>query len=123
MPIYQFRCKNCHSILEQFMGVDDDRENLMCDVCSEPLTRIFSSKTVIPNNFHGYFDTGLGQYVKGTRHMKEICKSKGKIYGSDKEIDQETEKNARNRDKELDLNFKKKMDALEPKIYEALKKE
>ena len=44
MPIYEYRCKNCNEIFEQFQNIGASNENLTCPKCGTPRPeRIFSA--------------------------------------------------------------------------------
>ena len=41
MPIYEYRCQACDSVVEIIHGMTDDQPRV-CDVCGEPLERLIS---------------------------------------------------------------------------------
>ena len=44
MPIYEYRCKKCNEIFEQFQSIGAGNENLLCPKCNTPRPeRIFSA--------------------------------------------------------------------------------
>ena len=44
MPIYEYNCKNCNEIFEEFQSVGASNENIVCPKCGAPHPeRIFSA--------------------------------------------------------------------------------
>lgn len=44
MPFYDYRCNDCNIIVEIYRSIKDD-SNVLCEICSEKMVRMFSDTT------------------------------------------------------------------------------
>ena len=90
MPLYTMRCPTCDQGSEHLMGRDDNRwTEVKCPTCGAALNRsqnrdIQADKPMIAGdtvtrgvNLSGYYDAGLGEWVKSRGHRRELMERKG----------------------------------------------
>jgi hypothetical protein len=88
MPLYTLRCE-CSAISEVHQGPHDALEVVCCEVCGKPMTRrtnraydmdkiLVAGDTVSGGcQVGGYYDEGLGEFISGRSHRREVMKRKG----------------------------------------------
>ncbi|MCL1915892.1 MAG: zinc ribbon domain-containing protein [Desulfovibrionaceae bacterium] len=59
MPIYEYRCPECHQVFEEWTKVVDDMEAPLCPVCDAPAERIISNSTFVLKG-GGWYATDYG---------------------------------------------------------------
>jgi len=88
MPIYELECNYCGLHSEHIMGMNDPLDEMAdCPHCTGRVCRKHNIVYAVPmihgdttaGNWTqgGYFDEGLGEYVGGRKHRKEIMDKKG----------------------------------------------
>lgn len=89
MPFYTMVCPKCGHVEEYLQGANDVCVVLQCANCSADITRrdnrlyaadvpVIQGSTVAGGcNYDGYFDEGLGLWVKSKRHRAEEMKKQG----------------------------------------------
>lgn len=82
MPVYEFECRECENGVFQLVLPVGRRKAAECPKCGagyEHLDQIFSTPPeIVPDWTHGgYWDHGMGCYVKSKRHRKEEMKRRG----------------------------------------------
>lgn len=90
MPVYDYKCDTCHKVEEHFMTFDED-DNVNCDSCGLKMKRAVTLWANTPSRWgdsHGYYDRGLGTYVKSFVHRDQIMKERNLRPVSDQEIDE-----------------------------------
>ena len=78
MPVYDFRCKACGHTDEYVKSFNDD-EVPDCDICDTSMTQLVSLWAKTPGRWgdtNGYFDRGLGCYVKNFSHRDKLMKER-----------------------------------------------
>ena len=58
MPIYEYRCRDCETVIEVMMGIND-RQPRKCRECSGKLEKLFS-RTSFQLKGGGWFNEGYG---------------------------------------------------------------
>lgn len=59
MPIYEYRCKDCHQIFEEWTKQIGDDTPRVCPVCNSPAERIMSNTSFVLNG-DGWYVTDYG---------------------------------------------------------------
>ena len=89
MPFYTLICQKCGRVEEVLQGVNDAAVVLQCASCGADITRrenrayaadmpLIQGDTVAGGcNYDGYFDDGMGLWIKGKRHRAEEMKKRG----------------------------------------------
>lgn len=79
MPTYKLRCEKCNHEFETYCAVAD-RNSQPCQSCDSPNCKIvISIGQLCIDKTLGYYDPGLGEYVRDTGHRRALMKSKGLI--------------------------------------------
>ena len=84
MPRYDYLCKPCDKVFEAVVPMAT-RRDMLCPSCHNPvqMTFIVPPYTQSPrhdayyNHGQGYFDYGLGTFIRGRRHREEVMAAKG----------------------------------------------
>jgi putative FmdB family regulatory protein len=77
MPLYEYECARGHR-QEEFASIDGRDQVVRCDLCGRPARFVISAvKTVGLAEERGYYDHGLGEWVKSKAHADEIGKRHG----------------------------------------------
>lgn len=63
MPIYEYRCKECHQIFEEWTKHIEDAEPQVCPVCGNPAERIMSNTSFVLKG-GGWYATDYGTKSK-----------------------------------------------------------
>lgn len=63
MPIYEYRCKECHQIFEEWVRHAGDEETHKCPVCVGESDRIMSNTSFVLNG-EGWYVTDYGYKSK-----------------------------------------------------------
>ena len=90
MPIYDYTCRTCNITSEEFMTFDEE-DNVKCESCGVQMKRCVTLWANTPSRWgdsHGYFDRGLGTYVKSNVHRDKIMKERNIRPVSEQEIDE-----------------------------------
>ena len=95
--IYDLECSYCGLESEHTMLMDEMDKEVDCPHCGEKLSRRNNRIYSIPMiqgdtvaggcHYGGYYDVGLGEYVTGRAHRKELMKQKNLVeYSPDPEM-------------------------------------
>jgi putative FmdB family regulatory protein len=77
MPLYEYECAKGHR-QEGICRMEDRAKPMRCDLCGRPARLVISAvKAVGLAEERGYYDIGLGEYVKSKAHADEIGKRMG----------------------------------------------
>ena len=77
MPLYEYECAKGHRV-EEFASISGRDQVVRCDLCGRPARFTISAvKSVGLAEERGYYDIGLGEYVKSKTHADEIGKRMG----------------------------------------------
>ena len=53
MPMYEYKCRDCGSVVEHLVGVGRDQPKIACESCgSTSLAQLMSLVSIAPNGFH-----------------------------------------------------------------------
>lgn len=63
MPIYEYRCKECHQIFEEWTKQSGDETPQDCPICNSPAERIMSNTSFVLNG-GGWYVTDYGYKSK-----------------------------------------------------------
>lgn len=63
MPIYEYRCKECHQVFEDFVTTINDAESAVCPVCDSDAERIISNTSFVLKG-GGWYVTDYGYKSK-----------------------------------------------------------
>lgn len=63
MPIYEYRCKECHQIFEEWVRHANDETTRKCPVCDGESARIMSNTSFVLNG-GGWYVTDYGYKSK-----------------------------------------------------------
>ncbi|MDR2051668.1 MAG: zinc ribbon domain-containing protein [Deltaproteobacteria bacterium] len=66
MPIYEYRCKECHQVFEEWFKNADDDESPVCPVCDGPAERIISNTSFVLKG-SGWYATDYGNRSKAAQ--------------------------------------------------------
>jgi putative FmdB family regulatory protein len=72
MPNYEFECDSCGNLVEVYRPMKLAGKPQDCDHCGVEMRRIFTTQTNVKS--HGYYNHGLGQYVRGSWDVKDAMK-------------------------------------------------
>lgn len=59
MPIYEYRCKECHQVFEEWIRHAGEEEPCQCPICKGESVRIMSNTTFVLNG-GGWYVTDYG---------------------------------------------------------------
>ena len=77
MPLYEYECPKGHR-QEEFAALSEREAPIPCDLCGRPARFVISAvKSVGLAEERGYYDIGLGEYVRSKAHADEIGKRHG----------------------------------------------
>lgn len=72
MPIYEYSCKECHQIFEEWTKHIDDAEPQACPVCGNPAERIMSNTSFVLKG-GGWYVTDYGYKSNPHRlHRRQV---------------------------------------------------
>lgn len=63
MPIYEYRCKECHQVFEDYVTQINDAETAICPVCDSAAERIISNTSFVLKG-EGWYVTEYGYKSK-----------------------------------------------------------
>jgi putative FmdB family regulatory protein len=63
MPIYEYRCKECHQVFEEWFKNAEEDESPVCPVCDGPAERIISNTSFVLKG-NGWYATDYGNRSK-----------------------------------------------------------
>jgi len=72
MPNYDFECDNCGSVVEVYRPISESGDPEQCGYCDSRMRRIYTTQTNVRS--HGYFNHGLGQYVRSSADVRDAMK-------------------------------------------------
>ena len=90
MPVYDYKCNTCHVTEEHYMSFDEN-QTVNCETCGLKMKRVVTLWANTPSRWgdsHGYYDRGLGTYVKSNMHRDKIMKERNIRPVSEQEIDE-----------------------------------
>jgi len=61
MPLYEYKCKVCGKITEQFLNIKERRKTVKCEYCNNEAVRVLSS---------GFFEV-KGHNAKNGYHLSK----------------------------------------------------
>lgn len=64
MPIYEYRCKECHQVFEEWVRHAGEEEPCQCPICTGEAVRIMSNTSFVLNG-GGWYVTDYGFKSKG----------------------------------------------------------
>ena len=83
MPLYDYRCRGCHAVKEEFLPADDGR-TLSCECCGS-MERQFPFAAVLGYQpFEAYYDEALDCDITGREHRKFVMRAKNVIEKGDR---------------------------------------
>lgn len=86
MPLREYRCEDDHVTDELIRSADPIPETTVCAFCGKEARHCLAAFARTPTRFGdsaGYFDRGLGIYVKNTMHRNQVMKKRGLMCLSD----------------------------------------
>lgn len=98
MAIYELECTYCGLRSDHIMGMNDPLGDMVdCPHCSAQVCRKNNIVYAVPiihgdtvagaHNFSGYFDEGMGEFVRSSSHRKDLMEKKGlEEYSPDPEM-------------------------------------
>lgn len=77
MPLYEYECDRGHR-QEEFSSLAEREHPIRCDLCGRSARFVISAvRAVGLEEERGYYDIGLGEYVRSKAHADEIGKRHG----------------------------------------------
>lgn len=88
MMCYDFVCDECRIIYEDVMQEPNEPHELTCAECGKKCRRLYSVPSLnFDKGSYGYFDIGMGTFIKNPTHRKEEMEKRGlTVYESDPRI-------------------------------------
>ena len=82
MPVYEYRCLECHEVTEKLRSLEEYRDPLDCSYCGGATKKIVSIQRVHPD-FEPYYDDNLECGIKSKQHRKKVMQEQGvtELYG------------------------------------------
>ncbi|MDR2502813.1 MAG: zinc ribbon domain-containing protein, partial [Deltaproteobacteria bacterium] len=77
MPIYEYRCKECHQVFEEWTRHADEVETPRCPVCDSPSERIISNTTFVLKG-GGWYATEYGARGREPKDAKDSAETAAK---------------------------------------------
>jgi putative FmdB family regulatory protein len=59
MPIYEYRCNECHQVFEEWTKHMEDAQSPLCPICDSPAERIISNTSFVLKG-EGWYVTDYG---------------------------------------------------------------
>ena len=80
MPIYEYKCEFCSSVVEEIRNIDKRNNKTICLKCGYNMQRKTIPSSVSRDWFRPHLNENLGQepiYVTSKKHYKKLCEDRG----------------------------------------------
>jgi putative FmdB family regulatory protein len=79
MPLYEYLCRDCKQVTEDYRSVEKRNDAPVCE-CGGQTEKIVSGYRVHPD-MEPYYDDNLETYITGRQHRQQVMREKGVIEG------------------------------------------
>jgi putative FmdB family regulatory protein len=83
MPVYPFWCSHCEHYREDVRHMSEAGDPAICDRCGRDMERKWTVPQVSVPNDSGYFNHGLGTYIKHKSDVKDAITKINEATGQD----------------------------------------